>query len=192
MRREIVLLGDDVLRRKCRPVATVDASTRRLMDDMVETMDDANGLGLAAPQVGVSRRVLVAHDGDCDLVILANPQIKSRSGQVTASEGCLSLPGLYGLVPRAKRVVATGLDRTGRQVQIEAEGLLARAIQHEFDHLNGILFIDHAKELWWHIDCPDDDPEAIGEPGDKYKRVPVTLEEAKAHFAALQADQVQS
>ena len=192
MRREIVLLGDEVLRRKCKPVAAVDATTRRLMDDLAETMDAANGLGLAAPQVAVARRVIVAWDGDCDLVVLANPQIKSRVGQVTASEGCLSLPGLYGLVPRAKRVLVAGTDRTGRQVQVEAEGLLARALQHEIDHLNGVLFIDHAKELWWHVDCDDDDPQAIGEPGEKYKKVPTTLDEVREHFTMVRGERVES
>lgn len=199
MRRDIVLLGEEVLRRKCKPVATVDAVTRRLIDDMVATMEAANGVGLAAPQVGVAKRILVAADED-EIHALINPKIISRSGRETGTEGCLSIPGLFGAVPRARRVVVTGLDRSGRQVRIEAEGWLARIFQHELDHLNGVLFIDHTKELWWTVEVEDDaeeladheaepagevDADEEDEDGVRFRRIPTTLAEVTAHFDEL-------
>lgn len=193
MIRNIVLLGDPVLRRKAKPIRGVDRQTVKLLDDLLETMDDASGLGLAAPQIGIGKRAIVAQDGEGELVMLANPQIVSRRGKQVGTEGCLSMPGLYGTVERAKTVVVTGIDRSGREVKIEAEGLLARALQHEIDHLNGVLFTDHATELWWNERVDDDEPdepaheEIERDDGEiiRIKRVPATVAEAEEHFGAL-------
>lgn len=185
MVRDIVLLGESVLRRKSKPVRAVDAAVRRLIDDLLATVAEAHGLGLAAPQVGVARRVIVAHDGEIDPLVLVNPRILKRSGRDTGTEGCLSMPGLYGLVPRSKTLVVEALDRAGRTVTIEAEGLLARCIQHEIDHLNGVLFIDHAESLWW---LEEVDGDAEGEPeGEEpgVRRVPTTTDDVVEYFDEL-------
>jgi peptide deformylase len=143
---------DEVLRKKAEPVESVDDSLRRLADDMVETMYAAPGVGLAAPQVGVSKRLIVAdiglHEGEeSRLVILFNPEIIEADGSIEFEEGCLSLPGFNVVVSRAGRVVVRGLDREGKEASIEAEGLLAIVLQHEIDHLDGILLIDRAGML---------------------------------------------
>lgn len=193
MVRDIVLLGDPVLRRKAKPIRGVDRQIVKLLDDLLETMDDANGLGLAAPQIGIAKRAIVAHDGEGELVMLVNPQILSKRGSERGTEGCLSMPGLYGTVERAKKVVVTGIDRSGREVKIEAEGLLARALQHEIDHLNGVLFTDHTQELWWNERVADDEPDDPShdvierEDGEtvRLKQVPATFAEAEEHFGAV-------
>ena len=142
--REIRLLGDPVLRKVAEPVETVDDEVRRLMDDMLETMYDADGVGLAAPQIGESRRVIVIdiRDPDVPPFGLVNPVILARG-----EEGCLSIPGLAEIVERPASVVVEALDRDGNPTRIEAEGLLARALQHEVDHLDGILFFDRVSPL---------------------------------------------
>lgn len=183
MEREIVYLGEDVLRRRARPVKKVTPATRRLIDDLLETMRAHDGLGLAAPQIGVSRRVIVAHDGDSEPVALVDPQIKSKRGSETGVEGCLSMPGLQGHVKRALKIVVSGLDRTGRTVTIEAEDLLARVLQHEIDHLNGVLFIDHTDDIWW-LEADSED--------DKVRRVPTTVPEVEAEFAQLRAEEAEA
>ncbi len=193
MIRDIVLLGDPVLRRKAKPVRAVDRQIVKLLDDLLETMDDAHGLGLAAPQLGIGKRAIVAHDGDGELVMLVNPQLISKRGKERGTEGCLSMPGLYGTVERAKSVVVAGLDRSGREVKIEAEGLLARALQHEIDHLNGVLFTDHTTDLWWNERVPDSEPDdpshEVIEHDDgetvRLRQVPATFAEAEQHFEAL-------
>jgi peptide deformylase len=143
---EIRLYGDPVLREKARPVTHVDAATRRLLAAMARTMYLAEGVGLAAPQVGVSKRLVVIDVGD-GLLELVNPEIIARDGEVEGVEGCLSLPGLVGDVVRSQKVTVRALDGRGREREITGEGLLARALQHEIDHLDGILFIDKAKNL---------------------------------------------
>jgi len=136
-----------VLRRRAEPVARVTRSVAQLIDDMLATMYHADGVGLAAPQIGVSRRVIVGDVGDGPLG-LVNPEIVRRSEErETAFEGCLSIPDLMGEVARHKSVYVTGLDRRGRKVWVEAEGFLARAIQHEIDHLDGILILDRAERI---------------------------------------------
>lgn len=148
--REIKLLGDPVLRRKAEPVAEVDDEIRGLIDDMLETMYDADGVGLAAPQVGIGKRVIVVdvRDPDAPPFALINPVIVERGDEVErGEEGCLSIPGLKEIVERPAEVVVEGLDRDGNPRRIEAEGLLARALQHEVDHLDGILFIDRVSPL---------------------------------------------
>ncbi len=136
-------LPDPVLRRKAKRVSTVDKSIKKLIADMRETLHaDAGRVGLAAPQVGVSLRVTVICLPEGDDVILINPEIVRRKGQRLVSEGCLSIPGYVGQLFRAESITAKGLDLAGRPVRIKAEGLLSQAIEHETDHLNGVLYID--------------------------------------------------
>ena len=136
------LLGSPVLRQQSAEVKVVDDEVRRLVDDMFETMDAARGIGLAANQVGVARRVAVV-DADDDRFVMIDPVVIETEGRATAEEGCLSIPEIYGDVTRPERVVIEALDRDGNPYRKEAVGLKARAIQHEIDHLDGILFLDH-------------------------------------------------
>jgi len=136
------LLGSPVLRQRSAEVKTVDDDVRRLVDDMFETMDTARGVGLAANQVGVARRVAVV-DAEEDRFEMIDPVILESEGRATAEEGCLSIPEIYGEVSRPERVVIEATDRHGQRFRKEAIGLKARAIQHEIDHLDGILFLDH-------------------------------------------------
>jgi peptide deformylase len=159
--REIVKHPNEMLRRKARPVENFDAELQTLIDDMVDTMRDAPGVGLAATQVNVPLRVItVEYGGEAEeengngrspkkkLYTLINPELSRVSTEVdTASEGCLSIPGLVGDVERALDVTVKGLNRRGQPVKIKASGWLARIFQHEIDHLNGVLFIDHAKKV---------------------------------------------
>ena len=136
---------DPILRRVCSRVRRVDNSTRRLLDDMTASMDAANGVGLSGPQVGKPLRLIVVRVGD-DLLQLVNPEIVRSSGEEIAEEGCLSLPYYYGPVARAASVTVRGLDRQGKKVRRKTDGLLARALQHEIDHLQGVLFTDKLVE----------------------------------------------
>jgi peptide deformylase len=136
------LLGSPVLRQHSVEVKTVDDEVRRLVDDMFETMDAAKGIGLAANQVGVARRVAVV-DVEGDRFAMIDPRIVETEGQAAAEEGCLSIPEIYADVTRPERVVIEALDPDGNRYRKEAVGLKARAIQHEIDHLDGILFLDH-------------------------------------------------
>ncbi len=144
---EIRRVGDPVLRRRAKPVPRVTSSLRALVADMLATMYAADGVGLAAPQVGVSRRLIVVDVGEGP-VVLFNPEVLHREGEELGTEGCLSVPGKAGEVKRAARVRVRGLDGEGRPVWHEAEGLFARALQHEVDHLDGILFVDRAERVW--------------------------------------------
>jgi peptide deformylase len=143
---EIRKAGDKVLKEHAEPVARVDRKIRRLLDDMAQTMYEADGVGLAAPQVGVSLRVIVIDAGD-GLVELINPVIIEGEGSATASEGCLSIPGVFGEVERCAKVAVEYFNRQGKKAKITGTGLLARALQHEIDHLEGILFIEKAKTI---------------------------------------------
>src|SRR5215475_5756771 len=132
------------LRRKAEPVVTIDDTLQRLIDDMIQTMYDAPGIGLAAPQVGVSLRLFVVdvtsgRDANA-LMTFINPEIVKTEGRIQEDEGCLSLPGVYGPTPRATHVVVRGTNRQGETVEVEGEGLLARAFQHEMDHLQFFFF----------------------------------------------------
>jgi peptide deformylase len=139
----IRVFPDPVLREPAAPVGAVDDAVRKLIADMGETMRDAPGVGLAAPQVGVQRRVLVYSVSPEDPIrALVNPEIVERGGEIVADEGCLSIPGLTYPVARAERVAVRGLDGDGRPVSYEATDFEARIIQHEVDHLDGILFLD--------------------------------------------------
>jgi len=136
------LLGSPVLRQHSAEVKTVDDEIRRLVADLFETMDAARGVGLAANQVGVARRVAVV-DAEGDRFVMIDPVIVETEGRSTAEEGCLSIPDIYGDVTRPERVVLEALEQDGSRYRKEATGLKARAIQHEIDHLDGILFLDH-------------------------------------------------
>ncbi len=143
------ILRDDnpVLRRKTAEVTNINSGVFRLLDDMRETMLEAEGVGLAANQVGVSKRILIAADGEETIHELINPCCETKEGDEVGVEGCLSVPGKYGEVPRSAKIVVTALNREGRKVHLTAEGLLARILQHEIDHLDGILFTDKALRL---------------------------------------------
>jgi peptide deformylase len=140
--REIRLFGDPVLRTPAEPVVDFDLELRNLVKDLTETMLDAPGVGLAAPQIGVSLRVFTYHVDDNEPGYLINPALKLEGEPEEDDEGCLSLPGLQFLTPRAPRVIATGFNMYGDLVTVEGTELLARCVQHETDHLDGILFID--------------------------------------------------
>lgn len=141
--RKIRLTGDEILRKKSRIVEKVDGKIRELIDDMVETMHEFNGVGLAAPQVGILKRIIVIdlYDGS-PVLKLINPEIKSEEEKQEVEEGCLSFPNQYAKVVRPKKITVTALDENGNEITIEAEDLLAQALSHEIDHLNGILFVD--------------------------------------------------
>ena len=145
-KRTIRTDGDDVLRKVCKPVQSMTARTEALIDDMFETMYDSNGVGLAAPQVGVLKRIVVIDVMDGNPLVLINPEIVETEGEQTGPEGCLSLPGLEGEVTRPERVVCKALDRNMDEITVEGEGLLARCICHELDHLDGILYKDKVND----------------------------------------------
>lgn len=151
----IRIAPDPVLRKTAQPVKRVTKRVQKLIKDMADTMYDAKGVGLAAPQVGVSERVIVVDVGD-GLVALVNPEIVNKDGEEVDVEGCLSLPGLSGYVERAASVEVTGLDEKGRPTRLQAEGLFARALQHEVDHLDGILITDIATSIH---EVSEDEPE---------------------------------
>jgi peptide deformylase len=132
---------DDILRKKSKEVEKIDDKILSLLNDMVETMYNANGAGLAAPQVGILRQIVVIDDGT-GLIKLINPILVEASGEQQEIEGCLSIPGIYGKVKRPQKVVVNALNENGEFVSLEGMGLLARAFCHEIDHLNGVLFID--------------------------------------------------
>lgn len=139
--------NDPVLRKVARAVKQITPQVIRVLEDMADTMYHANGVGLAGPQVGISKRLVVVDQGDSELIELINPEILKAEGEELGVEGCLSFPGLYGKVPRAVRVTVQALNRDNEQFLIHADGLLARILQHEIDHLNGILFIDKVTEF---------------------------------------------
>ena len=139
--RKILKIGDETLRKHARPVAEVDRRTRQLLDDMAETMYAADGAGLAAPQVGILRRVVVIDVGE-GLLELVNPEILSTEGEQRQPEGCLSVPGKRGVVARPAKVTVRALNRRGKPIEIVGEGFLAIALCHEIDHLDGVLYVD--------------------------------------------------
>lgn len=145
-RYKVVLAGDPVLRRIAHPVKEVNENIKKLMNNMAETLYHAKGVGLAAPQVGISKRVIVVDIGE-GLFKLANPEIVASSGIQDGAEGCLSVPDVVGNVKRSERVTVKALNEDGDEVTIDASGYLARAFQHEIDHLNGIIFTDKATAI---------------------------------------------
>ncbi len=149
--RPIVIYGDPVLREKTKGVDKVDQKTKDLVADMIATLKDARGLGLAAPQVGVAKRIFITDLTPLDLTesvrVFINPEIVEASGKVALEEGCLSFPGLFQNVSRPEKVTVCALGLDGQPFELTAEGMLARAILHEYDHLEGILFIDHLSSI---------------------------------------------
>ncbi|NTE85096.1 peptide deformylase [Agrobacterium rubi] len=150
--KPLIILPDPLLRQQSKPIEQVDAEITRLADDMLDTMYDAPGIGLAAIQIGVPRRMLVIdisrEDGDRNPVVFINPEILKVSDDVSAyEEGCLSIPDYYAEVERPASLTVGYIDRDGKKQTVEADGLLATCLQHEMDHLNGVLFIDHISRL---------------------------------------------
>lgn len=143
---EIRKAGDKILTEKAQPVIKIDKKIKKLLDYMAETMDSADGVGLAAPQVGVSLRVIIIDVGE-GLIELINPVLTACEGSEVGTEGCLSIPGVFGEVERFAEVTVEGLNRFGKKVYITGNGLLGRALQHEIDHLEGILFIERAQTI---------------------------------------------
>lgn len=142
--RKIVEQGDPCLNKVCRPVTEFNGRLHELLDDLLETLADANGAGLAAPQVGVLRRVCVVMDEDSEEYLeLVNPEIVAQSGEQTGLEGCLSVPGKWGIVTRPQRVRVRAQDRDGNWFEVEGEDLTARAFCHEIEHLDGHLYTEH-------------------------------------------------
>lgn len=144
---KIVKIGDPVLRGISRPVEKITPRTIQLLDDMIETMRAADGVGLAAPQVGVLRRIVVIETPDEGLIELINPKIIAFAGEQRSEEGCLSIPGKYGLTVRPMYVTVRALNRNGEEFEINGSGLLAKAFCHEIDHLDGKLYIDCAIKM---------------------------------------------
>ena len=147
----LVMLPDPLLRAKAKKIRQIDNSIVRLADDLVETMRFHNGVGLAANQVGVLKRVVVLEVPEDCLRVLINPEIIKKQGEREVEEGCLSVPGYRGLVTRSIWVKARSLSIDGAEIRLKAEGLLAQALEHEIDHLNGIVYVDHLKrheDLW--------------------------------------------
>ncbi len=161
-RRTIITLPDPVLRRKARPIKTFNKDLQTLIDDMIETMREAPGVGLAAPQVGISERLIVVEygedtedengeivEGPKKLYVLINPEIvKTSEEKELGVEGCLSIPALVGEVERFSKIQVKGLNRRGQPTKVKAEGWLARIFQHEIDHLDGVLYPDRAVRVW--------------------------------------------
>jgi peptide deformylase len=149
--RRIVADPDPILHKVARKVSELELKmplTQQLIDDMIDTMHDAPGIGLAAPQVGIGKRIIVVHVGeDKGPYAVVNPVLSDYEGEAVATEGCLSIPGIVGDVTRAERCVVTGLDRKGKKFRLEADGLLARCFQHEVDHLDGVLITDKAENI---------------------------------------------
>lgn len=145
---KIVKIGDETLRKVCRPVDEITPRITRLLDDMVETMRDADGVGLAAPQVGVLRRIVVVETEPGKVIELINPKIIARAGEQTGTEGCLSVPGKCGTVTRPMHVTVRALNRHGEEFEISGSEFTARAFCHELDHLDGKLYVDIADEMF--------------------------------------------
>ncbi len=145
--RNIVERGDPVLEKICRPVTSFDSRLHTLLDDMIETLEEAGGVGLAAPQVGVLRRVCIVEDSEGEILELINPEIIASEGEQTGLEGCLSIPGRFGIVTRPNKVRVRAQDRDGAFFEVEDEELTARCFCHEIEHLDGHLYTEHCDHL---------------------------------------------
>lgn len=143
--RQIRTIGDDILAKKCKPVKEMTTRNLELIEDMFETMYEANGVGLAAPQIGILKQIVVIDVEDGNQYVLINPEIIEEEGSQTGSEGCLSVPGKTGTVTRANKVKVRAYDENMELFELEGEELLARAILHECDHLKGSLFVEHVE-----------------------------------------------
>ena len=155
--RKIRLDGDPILRKECKVVDKITPRIQTLIEDMLDTMYDANGVGLAAPQVGVLKRVIVIDVQDDNQYVLINPEIVETSGEQTGDEGCLSLPGKVGTVTRPDHVIVKAFNENMEPITVEGEGLLARAICHEVEHLEGILYKDHVTDGLRNIEADPED-----------------------------------
>lgn len=146
--REIITQGDPVLGKVCRPVEKFDERLHTLLDDMKETLVESNGVGLAAPQIGILRRVVVVVDAEDNMIELINPVIIASDGEQTGLEGCLSVPGKYGVVTRPYTATVRAQDRNGDFFEVSGEEIVARCFFHELDHLDGHLFVEHTDRLY--------------------------------------------
>ncbi len=146
--RTILTQGDPALEKVCRPVEKFDEKLHILLDDMKETLADSNGVGLAAPQIGILRRVVVVVDAEANMVELVNPVIIHSEGEQTGLEGCLSVPGKYGEVTRPYKATVRAQDRNGNIFEVTGEEIVARCFFHELDHLDGHLFVEHTDRLY--------------------------------------------
>lgn len=146
--REIIKRGDPVLQKKCHPVTKFDEKLHTLIDDMRETLASAQGVGLAAPQIGILRRVVIVIDESDNVIELVNPEIIYTEGEQSGLEGCLSVPGMYGTVTRPYRVRVRAMDRNGEGFEVEDVGITARCFCHECEHLDGHLFVEHTDRLY--------------------------------------------
>ena len=146
--RNVVVEGDDILRKKARPVDEVNDRIRGILDDMLETMHYHQGVGIAAPQVGILRRMFIVEPEPGDIIMLVNPVLEEAKGEQESEEGCLSIPGYAGKVKRPEYVRFSGLNEKGEPVTIEAEGFKAITLSHEYDHLEGVLYSDKADDMW--------------------------------------------
>lgn len=156
--REIRVLGDSVLRKKAREISEITPKIQELIDDMFETMYDAMGVGLAAPQIGILKRLVVIN-ADGEPYVLINPQIVETSGEQTGDEGCLSVPGKAGIVTRPNYVKVKAFDRNMKEFELEGTELLARAICHELDHLDGVMYVDMVEGELYEVNKDDEEEE---------------------------------
>lgn len=156
--REVRIQGDPILEKPCRPVEKMTDRLKVLIEDMKDTMYEQSGVGLAAPQVGVLRRICVIDVGEGPIV-LVNPMVKESDGEQTGNEGCLSLPGMAGVVTRPNHVIVEGLDENMQPVTVEGEGLLARALCHEIDHLDGHMYTELVEGDIFEVSYEDEDEE---------------------------------
>ena len=160
--RQIREIGDEILTKQCKEVKKMSLRTRILIGDMLETMYDRYGVGLAAPQVGILKQIVVIDVGEGPIVLI-NPEIVETSGEQTGEEGCLSVPGKWGIVTRPNHVKVRALNQDMEQVELEGEGLLARAFCHEIDHLSGQLYVDKAEDGLHDVTYEDDEDEETEE-----------------------------
>lgn len=178
--RKIILLGNPILRQKTQPVRKVTKAEQQLIDDLLETMDAYEGVGLAAPQVGVSKRIFVAR-WEGEIYTLVNPMVEWCSKErVEGMEGCLSIPGVQGKIIRHLQIRVRALDREGNFVVLQPEGWLARIFQHEIDHLEGVLIIDRTEDLYWVVSEEDEHG------GEKTRLIPTTKAAIAATFQKRQ------
>ena len=174
--RKVIVLGNPILRQKAKPVRQITKAERQLIDDLLETMDAHEGVGLAAPQVGILQRIFVAR-WEGETFVLVNPEIEWRSKETVAGmEGCLSIPGVQGKVVRHEKIRVRALNADGNPIVLQPEGWLARIFQHEMDHLDGILILDRTDELFWVVE------EETGEGETKVRLIPTTKDAILAAF----------
>jgi peptide deformylase len=153
--RAVVTYGNPFLKRRAREIKEIDASVKKLAEEMFETLERSRGVGLAAPQVGVPLRLIVLsipnEDGTRWKCAIVNPELVSKNGKMTSEEGCLSIPGIYEEISRAEEVEVKGLDLEGKEIRVKGKGLLAKAVQHELDHIDGVLIVDRLSAIKRHV-----------------------------------------